>query len=248
MAAKKIIVANWKLNPDSPKKAVALAKAIEKGIGRVQNIETVIAPPFPFLEDVGKVLRRSRLGAQDVFWEKSGAYTGEVSTPELESLDVRYVIVGHSERRKLLAENDEIVARKVKAAAASGLIPIICVGEPFEIRRTGTSSAERFVEQQLRRDLQTAAIVSKNIIIAYEPIWAIGSGMPDTAKGAAHMARWIKSVVRSVAGREPAVLYGGSVTGRNSGQFFAEPAIDGALVGGASLKAAEFAKIVKSAV
>ncbi len=245
---KKLIVANWKENPASLKKAISLARQIEKGIVKTGKSEVVIAPPFPFLSAVGKVLKRAKLGAQNVFWEDGGAYTGEVSPSMLKNSGVEYVIIGHSERRKL-GETDEMVNKKVKASLKAGLKVILCVGEPAERGLTRTSrgltrnkkSAKNFVKKQLENDLHDIAFSLRKsaLIVAYEPIWAIGSGKPDKPEDTVEMAKFI----RSIAGLKAKVLYGGSVTSRNAKSFLQYKEVDGALVGGASLKAEELKKI-----
>ena len=226
----KLLVANWKLHPARESEAVKLAKASDaKGV--------VVCPPFPFLEEVGNSLRRASLGAQDLFSEPAGPYTGEVSAAMLKNLGVKYVIVGHSERRRWLGETDEMVNKKIKAALQAKLVPIVCVGEPKEVRRKGTSAARAFVGKQLRAGLKG---ISSSVVIAYEPIWAIGTGKPDDPKETVGMAHHISSR----AGKRTKVLYGGSVTAQNVRDFLQYKDIHGALVGGASLKIQEFKKII----
>lgn len=250
----KLIIANWKMNPDSVGRAVRLARAEDKkGV--------VIAPPFPFLPAVYKVLRKSRLGAQDAFWIPKGAHTGEVSAHQLKHLRVQYVIVGHSERRAL-GETERMVNKKVKAALAEGITVILCVGEPWSVRKRGLSVAKRFVARQLRADLrgiENWKLKIGNLIIAYEPVWAIGSGKADKPAETAEMAKYIKefSIFNFLRPRRESstksgqfsirVLYGGSVTPGNAALFFREKGIDGALVGGASLSPKQFGEIVASA-
>lgn len=263
---KKLIVANWKMNPSSAKEAVSLAKKVDAGIPQEKNIEieVVIAPPFPFLAGVGKVIRRAKLGAQDVFWEDAGAYTGEVSPMILKRLGVTYVIIGHSEQRRLLHETDEMIHKKVSASLQAGLKAILCVGESLAVRKKGLAAAKNFVKNQLKKDLKNISGLKDNeLIIAYEPIWAIGTGKSDNPESAAEMTRFIKSTLRSKPYTLNArVIYGGSVTSQNARSFLyyngstsfdaaqdkslATEGIDGALVGGASLKAEEFKKIIKS--
>lgn len=228
----KLIIANWKSNPDNSRQAIALAKAIDrKGV--------VIAPPYPFLEAVGKSIKKATLGAQDVFWADSGPYTGEVSLKQLKSLGVKYVILGHSERRIYLGETDDLINKKVKTALKSGFKVILCVGES---KRKSLSSAKSFVKNQLRRNL-IGVNRFKNLIITYEPVWSISGGDPrhraDNPKDAAEMVRFIKQMVRVK------VIYGGSVTGNNAKSFFKHKEIDGVLVGGASLNSQEFKKMLK---
>ncbi|MFH1161795.1 MAG: triose-phosphate isomerase [Candidatus Jorgensenbacteria bacterium] len=239
----KLTIANWKMNPRMVREAVRLARASDaRGV--------VIAPPFPFLPAVGRTVNSAALGAQDVFWESEGAYTGGVSPAMLKALGVRYVIVGHSERRAHLGETDDMVAKKVAAALRTGLTPVLCVGEPLTVRRKGLTAAKRFVAHQLRADLRgvRSLVVSRRLlVIAYEPVWAIGTGRSATPKDASAMAQFIKKLSVVSCQLSVKVLYGGSVDARNVGAFLAEPAIDGALVGGASLKPREFKKMISIA-
>ncbi len=235
---KKLIVANWKLNPLTESEAVSLARKIDH-----KNV--VVCPPFPFLPAVRKVLKRAALGAQDVFWEPHGAYTGEVSGLMLKSVGARYVIIGHSERRAYFGESDDAINEKIHAALASGLKVIVCVGEPRAVRRWGFMAARRFVARQLKRDLRG---VKEKVIVAYEPIWAIGSGTSDKPEETVRMAMFIKKFcAKRFALRSVSVLYGGSVKPGNARGFLIRKEINGALVGGASLKASEFKKIVQAA-
>lgn len=182
-------------------------------------------------------------GAQDAFYADEGPYTGAVGPEELKSIGARFVIVGHSERREKFGETDAIVAKKLKAVLAEGLTAILCVGEPLRVRQKGLPAAQRFVAQQLKKDLKGIP-ASSRLVIAYEPVWAIstsGSGKKDTPENAASMIRSIKKTRR---GR---VLYGGSVSAKNAADFLGYREIDGLLVGRASLKAKEFGNIIKIA-
>ena len=252
---KKLVVANWKENPESERDAVSLAKRIEKGISKSGKNEVVIAPPFPFLSAVEKVFKRVKLCAQNVFWENKGAYTGEVSPTMLKNSGVEYVIIGHSERRRL-GETDEMLNKKVKASLKAGLKVILCVGESTRAtrdKRQETRKAKNFVKNQLRKDLKnilhsTFYILHSRLIIAYEPVWAISANKnsrPDTPENALEMIKFIKDflLVSCHLSHVP-VLYGGSVTSKNAKSFLQYKEIDGALVGGASLNAEEFNKIV----
>lgn len=260
---KKLIIANWKANPVSAGEAVRLARGIEHGLKKVKA-EVVVAPPFEFFLPVGRVLRRAKLGAQDIFWEGSGPYTGEVSWQELKKLGVAYVIVGHSERRRLLGETDEMINKKVSAAIKAGIVPVLCVGEPARIRKRGINTAKNFVKIQLQKDLVRLPEVSakggsaaggkgqmSKVVVAYEPIWAISTqkgAKADTPENAAEMIRYIRSVLNSkFLIRNSTVIYGGSVNAKNAARFLGHPEIEGALVGGASLKPKEFLKIVAAA-
>lgn len=227
---KKIIVGNWKCNPSSAKKAEALFKASDRA-------DVVICPPFVFL--AGANLKSAALGAQDVFWEE-GAYTGEVSPAQLKGLGVKYVIVGHSERRAM-GDTDDIVMKKALAVIKAGMKAIVCVGEPDNVRREGVRYAEKFVALQMAA--VDSVISSGKLIIAYEPLWAIGSGRPAAPEDAVSMISHIRSCC---ANEKIKILYGGSVSPENAAAFLAKPEIDGLLVGGASANPAEFKKIVAS--
>lgn len=227
----KLVVANWKMNPQSEREAVRLAKASDfSGV--------VIAPPFVFLDAVGKILKKAELGAQDIFapLKKSKKHTGEISPEMLKNLGVKYVILGHSERRAL-GETDAIVNREVLAALRAGLKVVLCVGENLSIRKRGIAAAKNFVKSQLKKDLKWLG--KSLIIVSYEPIWAIGTGKNDSPKDAAEMAKFIKTVLTCK------VLYGGSITSENISGFLKFKEIDGFLVGGASLKISEFSRIIK---
>jgi triosephosphate isomerase len=237
----KIIVANWKMNPQSAREAEALARVSDhKGV--------VIAPPFPFLGAVKNVITQATLGAQDIFYESRGAYTGEVSGAMLRDCGAQYVIVGHSERRAF-GETDEIVARKIVAILRAGLTAILCVGEPHAVRDRGIDVAKAFVTQQLKHDLAPIGgegALGANVIITYEPVWAISGsgGTNDTPENATAMITHIKSVL---APENVRVLYGGSVNASNTQSFLSEGVIDGVLVGGASVDASAFKTIIECA-
>lgn len=253
---KKLIVANWKLNPTSKNEAERLLRAVLKG--GPYNVDLVLAPPFVWLEAVGKIVKRARgvsLGAQDLFWEDSGAYTGEISGKMLRGLGATYVIIGHSERKIHLGETDEMINKKVRAAFKAGLKPILCVGERErpESHRSGVFQGPigEIIESQLKvalRDVPKARI--NDLTVAYEPVWAIGTGIPDTPEDAMSAAIFIRRIVGklfgSALGEKLRVIYGGSVNAKNAASFINEDGIDGALVGGASLDAAEFVKLLKS--
>jgi len=246
------------MNPTSESEAVRLAKSSDE-----KNV--VICPPFLFLGAVKNAVRKADLGAQDVFWQNpipGGAFTGEVSIGMLKKLGASHVIIGHSERRNYLNETDETINQKVKSALAFGLKVILCVGEPLSIRREGLESAKIFVRSQLAKDLKNTSNLlrpsvasreggkplTSNLIIAYEPIWAIGSGKSDKPGDSASMAAFIKDFLKTKTyNLRPGVLYGGSVTSKNPERIFEQREIDGALVGGASLKPEEFRKIINTA-
>ena len=228
------------MNPGSLSEAVALAKASD-----YKNV--VVAPPFPFIEEVGKVLKKAELGAQDLFWEDKGAFAGEVSAEELKSVGVKYVIIGHSERRHKLGETDEMIAKKLKAAVDGGLIPVLCVGETKKEKET--DQKEAVLEKQLKTALSNIQIPNSKfqIIVAYEPVWAIGTGDPETPESAVKTIKYIKSLLKTLYPKpstlNPKVLYGGSVNSQNLGDYLKYKEVDGALVGGASLNKEEVKKM-----
>lgn len=247
---KPVIAGNWKMHK-SIAESVATAGALARHVEGVSHCEIVIAPPFTAIAAVAERLRETnvRVSAQDVAAEaRQGAFTGEVSAEMLLEAGARYCIVGHSERRQYYGETDEIVSRKVRAALAAGLTPIVCVGEMLEERDAG--AAERVVETQLRGGLTglTASEVARTLT-AYEPVWAIGTGRTATPETAEEMHAFIRRIVADMVGAETAeglrILYGGSVKPDNIAQLMAQPDIDGGLVGGASLEAESFAKIVR---
>lgn len=241
------IVGNWKMNT-TPDSAAILGYNILKLTSIECMIDIVICPPYISLDRVARAVSGSsiRVGAQDVHPESSGAFTGEVSAPMLAEL-VEFVIVGHSERRALFAESDEFIARKVAASIQAGLKPILCVGESLEDRRAGR--AEIVVSSQLLACLADVTDVS-SLLVAYEPVWAIGTGEAATPQIAQDMMSSIRSALRSRFGDAAdsvPCLYGGSVNADNVQSFVRQPDIDGALVGGASLSAESFAAIVDMA-
>jgi triosephosphate isomerase len=242
----KLIAANWKENPRTEAQALKLFQAVAK-IKHSKKTEIAICPPFIYLEKLAELRRRGKnnhvaLGAQDVFWEEKGPYTSEVGPKMLRSLGVSYVIVGHSERRKWLKETDAMINKKIKLAQRDGLKIILCVGESFGIRKKGIAASRRFVADQLRRGLAKRNL--RNIVIAYEPIWAIGTGRYDDPRDACEVASFIKAALYKTHHLKPRVLYGGSVNGRNIEDYVQYKEIDGALVGGASLRAGEFKKMI----
>ena len=243
-----IVAGNWKMNM-TPAEARGLVAAMIPGLEQVGGVETVVCPPFVALEAVYGLLSgiRVALGAQDLHHEDAGAFTGEVSGPMLSGL-CEYVIVGHSERRSHCGETDETVGSKVQAARRAGLRPILCVGERLEEREDG--SAEAVVERQLRRALADAGS-SEGLVVAYEPVWAIGTGRaatPDDAQSMmAHVRRVLASVFEAGSSDSVPLLYGGSVTAENVAGFVGEDDVNGALVGGASLSAEGFVQLVRNA-
>lgn len=249
---KSFIVANWKMNPDTLDAAVRLAADIERALPTPMNADVVVAPPFPFLAPVGRALKKSMLGAQDMFWEETGAYTGEVSGRELASLRVRYAIIGHSERRMHFGEDDAAINKKARAAVSQGIAPIICVGE----RERAGADIPPIVSEQARAAFAGIKKESlRNIVVAYEPVWAIST--TAGASGADAPERIFRArlaIEKSIADRyDPAaakkvrIIYGGSVRPGEIGAIIKEGHMDGALVGGASLSPKEFGEIVRRA-
>lgn len=249
---KPFIAGNWKMYKTIPE-AVELVKALKEASPELKEAEVTVIPPFPALSEVKKIIEGSliRLGAQDLFWEKQGAFTGEVSAPMLKSAGCRHVIIGHSERRQHFGETDETVNKKIKAALAEELIPIVCIGESLEERKKEETLTK--VEGQINsglKDLTKEQI--GQVIIAYEPIWAIGTGLTATPAQAEEVHRTIRQKLTEKYGMEIAscviILYGGSVKPDNTYSLLRENNINGALVGGASLEAGSFVQIVKEAI
>jgi triosephosphate isomerase len=240
-----IVAGNWKMNTNIDQ-AVEIAQEMRGRLDKLEGVEKVLCPPFVSLSAVRKVISGSsiKLGAQNMHFEEKGAYTGEVSSLMLAGL-CEYVILGHSERRRYFGESDEIVNKKVKAALKAGLKPILCVGERLEENEAGKT--EEVVTRQIKGAL-AGVDYSESLVIAYEPVWAIGTGKAASGAQANDTIKLIRSALAKLYGGESAqnicIQYGGSVTAANIGEFTSQPEIDGALVGGASLKAAEFLRIV----
>ena len=247
---KAVIAGNWKMN-NTPTEAGLLLEALIPGV-QGADCEVVVCVPFTDLCNVVAKCAGTNVhvGAQNVHFEKSGAYTGEVSADMLVDLGVEYVVIGHSERRQYFAETDETVNKRTRAALAAGLKPIVCVGESLTQREQGVT--EELVRMQVKIALKdiTAEEV-KNVIIAYEPIWAIGTGRTATADQAEEVCAAIRKVVGELYGEDAAkaltVQYGGSMNAGNAAELLSKPDVDGGLIGGASLKADQFAVIVKAA-
>lgn len=249
MPRTQLIVGNWKMNT-TREEAVRLATAVASESS--PGVHLAVCPPFPWLVPVAAALVGSEvgLGAQNCWTEPSGAFTGEVSSVMLAEI-CRYVIIGHSERRRVIGESDDLVAKKLDAALAAGLEPILCVGEDLETRQAGKAVA--FVRAQLEHALKHIAKDGiRTCTFAYEPIWAIGTGVAAEPSDAEEMAAEIRSIIDSVAGADSAdaarILYGGSVTPANAAVILTQANVDGALVGGASLKADSFLAIARAAV
>ncbi len=244
---KRVIAGNWKMYTTLDE-AVELVNNIRYGIDELEYVETIVCPPFISLAKLKELVEGSliKLGAQDVFYEEKGAYTGEISPGMLSDL-CQYVIIGHSERRAYFHETDEIVNRKMKAAIHHGLKPIMCVGENLAENKSGAT--ESVIKRQLTLGL--SGIRSADLLIAYEPIWAIGTGRAATGSHANTVMAYIRGLLSEIFNPEVAsgisLLYGGSVNADNVAEYMSQPDIDGALVGGASLKPAQFLSIVKQA-
>lgn len=246
--SKKIIAANWKMNLLRKEASQLVAKLISKIGAEYSRAEVVLFPPFTLLETVENLISGSgiQLGAQDFFWEGSGAYTGEISCEMLKDLSCSWVIVGHSERRNLFGESNQSVNKKLKAALKKDLNVILCVGESLEQREQGKE--KEIIKNQVEialKDIDNDRF--KNIFVAYEPIWAIGTGRNASPEQISEMHTVIKRLIREVSGnaRESVkVLYGGSVSPENIEDIIKSNSVDGALVGGASLNADSFSEIV----
>lgn len=222
----KIIIANWKCNPIKKNQAEKLFTSIKRGVADIKKVELVVCPPFVYLSTITPS-SNIKLGAQDCFWKDEGAFTGEVSVKMLKDLRCRYVIVGHSERRIHLKETEEMINKKIKAVLSNGMIPVLCIDQI----------------NQIKEDL--AGIHGKDIkkiIIAYEPLFAIGTGNPCSI----NQAQKMKELIKIILGQESVVLYGGSVNSKNAKDYINKAGFSGLLVGSASLDASEFIGIVKS--
>jgi triosephosphate isomerase len=247
-----LVAGNWKLNKTAAE-AKALINEMLPGLEAVATVENLICPPFLAIPAAAELLKGSKvaLGAQNVFWEEKGAFTAEVA-PNMVAEFCRYVIIGHSERRAYFGETDETVNKRVKAAMAHELIPVVCVGETLAQNEAGETNV--VVSRQMRDGLAGLTVANASeLVIAYEPVWAIGTGKaayPDDASRV--IGKAIRPVLTDLFGEEIAqgvrVLYGGSVKPGNAAEFFSEEEVDGALVGGASLKAADFIGITEAAV
>ena len=244
-----IIAGNWKMNPASLEEAVALAQAVSAAASSVPAVTTVICPPTIWLAEISRVVGGTLgIGAQTMHAEERGAFTGETSPLMLSGL-VTFVILGHSERRQYDGETDERVGRKVASAVAHGLRPIAAVGERADERRSGATTS--VIDRQVRAAVgELDRLAGTGLVIAYEPVWAIGTGDAATARDAQAVCAQIRGILREIepdAADEIPIQYGGSVTPENAVELFAQPDIDGALVGGASLKPDPFAAILRAA-
>ena len=251
-----LIVANWKMNPASPKEAERLFGVLKKELRKIENIEVVICPPFVWLfkTEISKC-RNICIGGQNCFWESKGAFTGEISPAMIKNMGCQHVIIGHSERKKYFQESDEIINKKLKAALKNRLRPILCVGE--EARDSFTEDGKLINEmslvvgEQIKNGLSGISSARANeVVIAYEPVWAIGTGTPCSPNDAMKVALFIKKTLANLYSRSIAekvkILYGGSITSQNSADYIKSAGMDGLLVGGASLNASEFVRIVRN--
>jgi triosephosphate isomerase len=250
MTRKHIVAGNWKMNKTFDE-GTALAKAV-KALDRSKDVITILGTPFIHLKAVGEIIQGDdtlKLASQNCHTEKSGAYTGEISIDMLKSVGVEYVIIGHSERREYFKEDDAFLAKKVDACLACGLTPIFCCGEAKEIREAGTHEA--YVSTQIKNSLfHLSPEAFSKLVIAYEPIWAIGTGLTASSQQAQDMHKAIRSLLADKYGNDIAdattILYGGSCKPSNAEELFSQPDVDGGLIGGAALKAEDFAAIVNS--
>ncbi len=251
---KPFVAGNWKMNMDSQTGA-DLAKGIADGSTELagSSVTVAVIPPFVYLPVVGQAVSASgvAIGAQDIYYEEKGAFTGEISPAMLKDVGCTYVLCGHSERRHVMGESDDVVNKKVVASLAGGLLPILCVGELLEQRDGGQT--EQVVEKQVRAGLaDLRAEKASAVTVAYEPVWAIGTGRTATKEQAQEVHAFIRKLLAEMydeaVASEMRILYGGSVKPDNAKELMSEPDVDGSLVGGASLKADVFLQIIQAAV
>ncbi len=245
---KKIIAGNWKMNMDLPA-GITLAESLLEKLTDVRKCDVIFCPPFPLLNPIYEIIRNSGfgLGAQNLFWEENGAFTGEISAKILLSVGCQYVIIGHSERRKYFSETNKTVNYRIKKALQSGLIPIVCIGETLDERQT--DQTEFVIHTQMQQGLHGLSRREiANIIIAYEPVWAIGTGKNATPDQVIDVHQYIRKLLRQWyddhLSNSIRIQYGGSVNEENAEELLSQPDIDGALIGGASLNENKFEKIV----
>jgi len=249
---KKFIAGNWKMNLDNAA-AAALAQGLIRSLDSGTAVDVAVCPPFVYLSAVAAALKGGQiaLGAQDVYYEPNGAFTGEISVAMLRDVGCTYAIIGHSERRHVIGENNTLINRKVRAALAGGLWPILCIGELLEEREAGKTEA--VLETQLREGLvDIPARDMRSITIAYEPVWAIGTGKTATPQQAQDAHAFCRQIIADIFDNDTAqsvrIQYGGSVKADNAVELLGQADVDGALVGGASLKVNDFIAIVKAGV
>ncbi len=252
MARKVIIAGNWKMNKTASEGA-ALVEELKIKVAGITDADIVVCPPFTSLCAVLKAAEGSniKVGAQNIHWAESGAFTGEISAEMLKATGVEYVIIGHSERRQYFGETDETVNKRLKATLAAGLKPIVCIGEMLEDREGGKTEA--VMDKQLKGGFEgISAADMKGMIVAYEPVWAIGTGKTATAEMAEDTHAYIRKVLADMFDADTAeavrIQYGGSMKGSNSAELVGQADIDGGLIGGASLKADDFAELIKNAI
>jgi triosephosphate isomerase len=251
MIRKKLIAGNWKMNKTSAE-AAELAREIVLAVANRPDVDVVVCPPFTAIESVAKVVEGSaiKLGAQNMHHEASGAFTGEISAPMLRAFFATHVILGHSERRTLFGETDGFINKKVLAALKNQLRPILCVGETLGEREAG--STLKVVQTQVEACLEGVGNeLATNVIIAYEPVWAIGTGKNATADQAQEVHAFIRGLLTKIFGAQPAgrirILYGGSMKPANAPELLAQKDIDGGLIGGASLEVRSFVELINAA-
>lgn len=247
---KPFIAGNWKMNMNTAS-AIALAAGLVEELKDVDSVDVAVCPPFVYLQAVATALSTSNiaLGSQNVYFENNGAFTGEISCDMLKDVCCTYAIIGHSERRHVMGETDELINKKISAAINSGLLPIFCVGELIEERKAGTTN--KVVANQVKRGL--SGICSERIqavTVAYEPVWAIGTGLTATPEQAQEVHAMIRGLLTEMYGKDIAqslrIQYGGSAKPGNTAELMSQPDVDGLLVGGASLKVEDFAAMVKT--
>ncbi len=244
-----IIGGNWKLNPQSLGEAVSLAGQLRNRLGSQRSVQVVLFPPMPFLHEVAEKLRESELlvGSQDLAVQAAGAFTGAVSAAMIRSVGGQWVLCGHSERRAVFGDSDAIVGQKLSAALAGGCKPVLCIGESLEQREAGQTFAVVAAQLQVLKSFQVSQL--QDLVLAYEPVWAIGTGRVATPEQAQEVHLFIRQQVQELFGKNFAqqlrIQYGGSVKSATAAGLMAQPDIDGLLVGGASLLAEEFANIVR---
>lgn len=252
MSDKKIIIANWKMNPETLIEAREIFNAVKREVKKIENVDIIIAPPVILIPQL-KISEADHIkcGAQNMHWEEKGAYTGEISPSMLRDALVRYVIIGHSERRIYFKETDEMVNAKILAAFKNRLIPVLCIGETLQEKND--EKTQDVIKRQINNafaGITEDKVCASEILIAYEPVWAIGSGLIPTFDDILSAKLLIKKILAGLYGREVAdkipILYGGSVTGLNSKDIVSKGSMDGLLVGGASVKANEFVNIIKA--
>ena len=251
MARKKIVAGNWKMNMTATE-TKKFAEELKKIMPRAKWCDTLICVPACNIQTAAKAFKDLRIsvGAENVYFEEKGAYTGEISADMLKDLGVKYVIVGHSERRQYFCETDTTVNKKVHAVLNAGMNPIICVGESLEQRELGVTM--ELIAYQVKCALAgVPADKMRHVVIAYEPLWAIGTGKTATAEQAGEVCQAIRAVIRKLYGahvaRSVTIQYGGSMNAKNAAELLAQPDVDGGLIGGASLKPADFVEIINAA-